>query len=118
MNIEYSIIAKNIPVLRLSGELDLRNVAKVRHAIREMTERPNTDMIVNISELDFIDCSGLGVLVGGLAHVRGHDGSMKLACNNQRILNVFAITRLTKLFDIYETDDAAARGLMSQHKDA
>lgn len=107
MNIERATIAERIPVLRLSGELDLRNVPEVRRAIRELIDEGSVNIIINLSNLDFIDSSGLGVLVGGLARVREKQGVIKLACNNRRILRVFDMTRLTQLFEIYDTEEAA-----------
>jgi hypothetical protein len=48
-----------------------------------------------------------GVLVGGLKRVRPHDGSLDLVCTQERILNIFWITGLTKVFGIYQTVDQA-----------
>lgn len=108
MKIERAIIAESVPVLRLSGELDLSNVPEVRRAIRTLIEESSVNFIINLSQLEFIDSSGLGVLVGGLARVREKQGEIKLACSNSRILRVFEMTRLTQLFEIFETEDAAA----------
>ncbi|HEY3378868.1 MAG TPA: STAS domain-containing protein [Armatimonadota bacterium] len=109
MNIERAIIAERIPVLRLSGELDLRNVPEVRKAIRALIDEGLVNIIINLSNLEFIDSSGLGVLVGGLARVREKQGAIKLACSNRRILRVFEMTRLTQLFDIYDNEEDAVK---------
>lgn len=113
MNIERSTVAERIPVLRLSGELDLRNVPEVRQAIRGLIDEGLVNFIINLTGLEFIDSSGLGVLVGGLARVREKQGTIKLACSNRRILRVFEMTRLTQLFDIYDNDDDAARDILT-----
>jgi len=47
------------------------------------------------------------VLVGGLKRVRPHDGSLDLVCTQERILRIFRITGLTKVFGIYPTVDQA-----------
>jgi anti-sigma B factor antagonist len=47
------------------------------------------------------------VLVGGLKRLRSHDGDLTLVCTHQRILKVFEITGLTKVFSIYGTVDEA-----------
>jgi anti-sigma B factor antagonist len=109
MNIEKATIMETIPVLRLSGELDLGSVPDVRKAIRGYIEEGLVNFIIDITALDFIDSSGLGVLVGGLARVRERQGEIKLVCANRRILRVFEMTRLTQLFEIYETEEAAAQ---------
>ena len=51
------------------------------------------------------------VLVGGLKRVRSHDGSLHLVCTQEKILKVFRITGLTKVFPIHDSvDDAVAVG--------
>ena len=51
--------------------------------------------------------AGLGVLVGGLKRVRAHDGSLDLVCTQERILKIFRITGLTKVFGIHNSVDEA-----------
>lgn len=109
MKIERSLVADTIPVLRLSGELDLNSVPDVRRSIRGLIDEGLVNFIIDLSGLDFIDSSGLGVLVGGLARVREKQGEIKIACSNKRILRIFEMTRLTQLFEIYPTAEEAAR---------
>ena len=58
-------------------------------------------LVIDMSEVEFLDSTGLGVLVGGLKKVRAHDGSLQLVCNQDRLLKIFRITGLTKVFDIH-----------------
>ena len=59
--------------------------------------------------VEFLDSTGLGVLVGGLKRVRQHDGSLHLVCAQDRVLKVFRITGLTKVFAIHDSvEDALA----------
>lgn len=108
MTIERSMIDEQIHVLRLSGELDLSSVPEVRKSIRAFIDEGTVKFVINLSNLEFIDSSGLGVLVGGLARVREKQGEIKLVCDNRRILRVFEMTRLTQLFDIREDEFCAA----------
>ena len=50
-----------------------------------------------------LDSTGLGVLVGGLKRVRNHDGSLQLVCTQEKILKIFRITGLTKVFPIHSS---------------
>ncbi len=50
---------------------------------------------------------GLGVLVGGQKRVRAHDASLDLVCTQERLLKIFRITGLTKVFGIYHSVDQA-----------
>lgn len=112
MNSERAIVAGRIPVLRLSGALDLRNVPEVRRSIRGLIDEGFVRFIIAFTGLEFIDNSGLGVLVDGMVRVREKNGMIKLACSNRRILRVFDMTRLTQLFDIYDSKDADALDLL------
>ena len=60
-----------------------------------------------MEKVDFLDSTGLGVLVGGLKKVRAHDGSMRLICNQERLLKIFRITGLAKVFTIHDTESSA-----------
>jgi len=113
MKIERSSVTDTIPVLRLSGELDLGSVPEVRRAIRALIDEGFVNFIINLTLLDFIDSSGLGVLVGGLARVREKQGEIKIVCANRRILRVFEMTRLTQLFSIYPDEEAAEKDFSS-----
>jgi anti-sigma B factor antagonist len=58
-----------------------------------------------------MDSTGLGVLVGRLKQIRLNDGSMRLVCAHDRVLKVFVITGLDKVFAIYPTvGEAIAAG--------
>jgi len=65
---------------------------------------------VDLQNVTFMDSTGLGVLVGRLKLVRTHDGSLSLVCSNDRVLKVFAITGLDKVFRIYPTVEQALAG--------
>ena len=56
-----------------------------------------------------MDSTGLGVLVGRLKQIRLNDGSMKLVCAHDRVLKVFVITGLDKVFAIYPTVERGRR---------
>jgi anti-sigma B factor antagonist len=69
----------------------------------------NFHLVVDMENVDFLDSTGLGVLVGGLKKVRAHDGSIQLICTQERLLKIFRITGLAKVFAIHGTQaDALA----------
>jgi anti-sigma B factor antagonist len=67
-------------------------------------------IVVDMERVEFLDSTGLGVLVGGLKKVRAHDGSLQLICNQERLLKIFRITGLAKVFTIHENADTLAAG--------
>ena len=73
----------------------------------DLVNKGSYHLLVNMEKVDFLDSTGLGVLVGGLKRVRAHDGSLELVCTQERILKIFRITGLTKVFGIYASVEEA-----------
>jgi anti-sigma B factor antagonist len=99
-------------VVHVSGEIDVYTVSALRDRLDSVIERGEHHLVIDLSAVTFMDSTGLGVLVGRLKLVRAAGGSMRLVTGHERVLKVFAITGLDKVFEIYPTvDDAvAARG--------
>ena len=84
---------------------------RLREQLIELVNRGRHRIVVDLSDVEFLDSTGLGVLVGALKRVRTHDGDLALVCTESRILKVFEITGLTKVFAMHETvDEAVAAG--------
>jgi anti-sigma B factor antagonist len=94
-------------VLEVGGEVDVYTAPKLREKLVELVGEGLYDVVVDMTKVEFLDSTGLGVLVGGLKRVRSHDGSLALVCSQERILKIFRITGLTKVFPIYDTLDEA-----------
>jgi anti-sigma B factor antagonist len=95
-------------VLAVQGEVDVYTAPRLREKLVELVSQGRHEIIVNLDGVDFLDSTGLGVLVGGLKRLRSHDGDLGLVCTQQRILKVFEITGLTKVFTISDSVQAAA----------
>src|SRR5260370_30033675 len=94
-------------IVDVEGEIDIYTAPRLRELLIELVNKGHFRLIVNMERVEFLDSTGLGVLVGGLKRVRAHDGSLDLVCTQERILKIFRITGLTKVFGIHETVDAA-----------
>ncbi len=98
-------------IVAVGGEIDVYTAPKLRDKITELVGRGSYHLVVDMQQVEFLDSTGLGVLVGGLKKVRAHDGSLQLVCNQDRLLKIFRITGLAKVFVIHETaDEALAAG--------
>jgi anti-sigma B factor antagonist len=96
-------------VLAVRGEVDVYTAPRLREKLVELVSQGKYKIVVNLEGVDFLDSTGLGVLVGGLKRLRSHDGDLTLVCTQPRILKVFEITGLTKVFAIFSSvDDAVA----------
>ena len=96
-----------IEVVNVEGEIDIYTAPRLRELLIDLVGKASYQLVVNLEKVGFLDSTGLGVLVGGLKRVRPHDGSLDLVCTQERILKIFKITGLTKVFGIYQTVDQA-----------
>ena len=94
-------------VVVVGGEIDVYTAPKLREQLIDLVSAGSYHIIVDMENVEFLDSTGLGVLVGGLKRVRAHDGSLRLVCTQERILKIFRITGLTKVFPIHVSVDEA-----------
>jgi anti-sigma B factor antagonist len=94
-------------VVEVAGEIDVYTAPKLREQLADLVDAGRNDIVVDMRGVEFLDSTGLGVLVGGLKRIRQNDGSMQLVCTQERILKIFRITGLTKVFPIHESVAAA-----------
>ena len=97
-------------VLSVSGEVDVATAPRLRERLVTLVNDGRTRIVVDLERVDFIDSTGLGVLVGALKRVRTNDGDLALVCTGSRVLKVFEITGLTKVFAIHGSVDEALAG--------
>ncbi len=90
-------------VVEVGGEIDVYTAPKLREQLVDLVAQGQYHLVVDMQGVDFLDSTGLGVLVGGLKRVRAHDGSLRLVCSQERILKIFRITGLTKVFPIHDS---------------
>ena len=94
-------------VVDVKGEIDVYTAPKLREKLIELVSEGSYDVVVNLEGVDFLDSTGLGVLVGALKRVKAHDGSLALVCTQDKILKIFKITGLTKVFPIHDSVEEA-----------
>ena len=90
-------------IVAVGGEIDVYTAPKLRDKITELVADGHYHLVVDMEGVEFLDSTGLGVLVGGLKKVRAHDGSLQLVCTQDRLLKIFRITGLAKVFVIHDS---------------
>lgn len=99
----------DIGVLGVRGEVDVYTAPKLKAAVVETMEGGCVRLVVDLSEVGFMDSSGLGVLVSALKRTKDAGGALRLVCGDERVLKIFRITGLSKVFAI----DASRESAMS-----
>lgn len=94
-------------VVAVGGEIDVYTAPKLRDKITELVNGGHHNLLVDMEQVEFLDSTGLGVLVGGLKKVRAQQGSMELICSQDRLLKIFRITGLAKVFTIHDSEASA-----------
>ena len=96
-------------VIEVGGEVDVYTAPKLRESIVSAVDDGEHRLVVDVERVDFLDSTGLGVLVGSLKRVRSEGGSLDIVCTHERILKIFDITGLNKVFGLHASvEDAIA----------
>lgn len=94
-------------VIEVGGEIDVYTAPKLRESLVNAVESGHQQLIVDVEKVDFLDSTGLGVLVGALKRVRAEGGSLDIVCTHERLLKIFEITGLDKVFGLHTSVDDA-----------
>lgn len=99
------------PVIELEGEVDVYTAPQLKQQMISLLESGAKELVVDLTKVDYLDSTALGVLIGGLKRMRERDGNMVLVCPSPRIRRVFEITGLDKIFDIFNTQADASESM-------
>ena len=80
---------------------------ELEKAIRELADQGNKHLVVNLGETQHVNSTALGVLITGHTTYARRGGQMKLCSVDKRIQNIFVITKLSLVFDVYESEELA-----------
>lgn len=94
-------------IVAVSGEIDVSTAPRLRTGLIELINNGQTDLILDLEGVTFLDSTGLGVLVGALKRVRTVDGSLHLVFTRARLVQIFRIIGLNTVFGIHESVAAA-----------
>ena len=97
-------------ILSVAGEVDVATAPRLREKLIELVNAGSVKIVVDLESVEFLDSTGLGVLVGALKRVRTSDGDFALVCTEPRILKLFEITGLTKVFPMRDSVEEAVSG--------
>ena len=101
-------LVDGVAIVDLSGRITLGEASvAVRDVINDIMGNGHKKIVLNLAEVNYVDSSGIGVLVSCLSSVRKHGGELKLVNVTKRIRDLLQITKLYSLFDIKD-DEATA----------
>ena len=93
----------SVPVVAVTGEIDVTSAPVLRDALAGQTTAESPRIVVDLRGVTFLDSTALGVLVGAHKQCRERGGELLLAVSEPRIVKIFEITGLTKVFPIVDS---------------
>jgi anti-anti-sigma factor len=102
-------VTGEVAVIALTGELDVAGSALLEHELdRIATEHDPAALVLDLSKLDFMDSTGLRLVVLADARAREHDRTFAIVKGNEDVHRVFEITRMTDRLRFLDTPAEAA----------
>lgn len=99
-----------VAILDVRGRIVLGDeIHQLRDAVRGLVSEGKTKIILNLAEVDYIDSSGVGELVGCFTTVRNAGGELKLLNLSQKVHDVLHVTKLYTVFDIRDDEFTAVK---------
>jgi anti-sigma B factor antagonist len=100
----------DVTVIDISGRITLgEGSSALRDILRDLTAKGNHKILLNLSDVSYIDSSGIGELVSGFTSVSNAGGTLKLLGLTKRVKDLLQITKLYTVFDVHEEEAHAIR---------
>lgn len=100
----------DVTVIDAAGRITLGEGASAfRDVIRDLAAKGDKKLLLNLSEVSYIDSSGIGEMVSGYTTVTNHGGMLKLLGLSKRVKDLLQITKLYTVFEAFEDEADAVR---------
>jgi len=114
MRIETSLRRRDeVPVLDVVGEIDIYTTPQFKEAVSAAIDENKPAIIINMTQVTYMDSSGFGTLLSATKRLRPLDGALYLTGCNDSIQRMLQITRLNTIFGVYATEDEALAAVNS-----
>lgn len=100
-----------ITVCALKGDVDISSSPEVKKEFDNIIGRKANKLVVNLSDVKYVDSSGLATMVEVLKNMRKYGGTLHLCNLSDKIKGLFEITKLDKLFKIAASEEEAIKNL-------
>lgn len=99
---------EKVTVITLEGDMvGGPDATLLSEKLRDLSEKDQNRIVVNMEKVDFMNSSGLGILIGAVTTVRNSGGDLKLLRVGRKLQELLRITKLQCVFDVFEDEDEA-----------
>ncbi len=107
-------IEQGIDIVGFHGRLSAADAGKVSDELNRIMENGGRNISIDMADLDFVDSSGLSVLINTLKLTRSAGGDLVLVNVNPRVMALLELTRVNEIIDIYEDQSSLFAALKQQ----
>ena len=94
-------------VLVVTGQVDMHTSPELRRHLRGVLEGRRSPVVTDLTEVSFIDSSGLATLIDALKEVSRYGGKLRLVGLTPTVMNLFELSHLTTIFQIFDSREEA-----------
>lgn len=98
-------------VVEIKGDVDLYSSPEFRKVIISLAEKKVANILINLANVSYMDSSGVATLVEGLQQVSKYHGKLMLFGLDAAVKEVFELSRLDRVFEIYSDEESATEAL-------
>lgn len=102
---------RSYTILKIKGDVDLYSSPQVRKQILALANKKHASILVDFLEVTYMDSSGVATLVEALQLTNKNGGKLRLFNLGQSIKDVFELSRLDRVFEIYDDEHQALEGI-------
>ena len=100
----------DVRVVDVCGRITLSGgSAELGETLRDIASKGGKKVLVNLGEVSYLDSSAIGELISGFTTITNRGGNLKLLSLNQRVMDLFRITKSNTIFEIHDDEAAAVR---------
>jgi anti-sigma B factor antagonist len=110
--IEETLSREGTVVLTVSGDVDLHVAGELKDRLAAAADKRVSELVLDFSQVTFVDSMGLGVLLAGMKRMRAAGGELRLIVPRPELRRVLEITRMDRILPLHDTlsDALAAAG--------
>ncbi len=98
-----------VTVIELSGEIDVSCAPQLKDLLQGLIDEGKNQLLIDLTEVPFMDSTGLGIFVNAFKRSQQAGGSIKFASPQESLRKVFSLTQTDKVFSIFDSVDEGLR---------
>jgi len=111
LQVSDDLIDGDVRVLRVGGEVDFDVAPQFKRRISSLIEAGDRQLVIDLTAVEFIDSTAIGVLVGAIKRMRAVSGSLAVVCDNEDVRAIFEAVGLENMIPLHHSHEDAFAAL-------